>query len=96
MKTHTRGGYLIQEQGMTYLADIDADKEGLERIIFVGQALLRLAIDEYVAHYRNERNHQGLEDHLIRPDRGCTANDSVVQRRSHLGGMLNYYYQTAV
>jgi len=25
MKTLTRGGYLVEEQGMTYLADIDAD-----------------------------------------------------------------------
>ena len=35
--------------------------ECLNRMIFVGQALLRRAVSEYMAHYHGERNHQGLD-----------------------------------
>ena len=42
-------------------------------------------------HYHAERNHQGLDNRLIRPDLWRAANDSVVHRRPRLGGMLNYY-----
>jgi hypothetical protein len=43
--------------------------ECLKRMIFVGQASLRRAIGEYMAHYHEERNHQGLGNRLIRPKR---------------------------
>ena len=39
--------------------------ECLDRMIFVGQASLRRAIAQYIAHYHAERNRQGLENHLI-------------------------------
>ena len=66
-------------------------------MIFVGQESLRRAIREYVSHYHEERNHQGLENRLIRPGRIPIADDAnlSVQRRSRLGGMLNYYYVSA-
>ena len=67
--------------------------ECLRRMIFIGQASLRRAIGEYMAHYHEERNHQGLENRLIRPDLGRAANDGVVHRRPRLGGILNYYYR---
>ena len=35
--------------------------ECLNRMIFVGQASLRRAVSEYMAHYHGERNHQGLD-----------------------------------
>jgi hypothetical protein len=40
-------------------------------------------------------NHQGLGNRLIQPDRDHLTNTGAVQRREHLGGMLNYYYRTA-
>ena len=40
----------------------------LERLIFFGEGALRKAIHEYVAHYHAERNHQGLENRLVRPE----------------------------
>jgi hypothetical protein len=64
-------------------------------MIFVGQASLRRAIGEYVDHYHDERNHQGLENRLIRPQRRRAANAASIQRRPRLGGMLNYYYRVA-
>jgi transposase InsO family protein len=69
--------------------------ECLNRMIFIGQASLRRAVDEYVAHYHRERNHQGLESRLIMATPVATANVVAVQRRSRLGGMLNFYYRHA-
>jgi len=60
--------------------------ECLDRMIFIGQASLRRAICEYAAHYHAERNHQGLENRLIRPEPMRAANDDVVHRRPRLGG----------
>jgi len=69
--------------------------ECLRRMIFVGQASLRRAIGEYMAHHHEERNHQGLDNTLIRADPADAANDAVIQRRQRLGGMLNFYYRQA-
>lgn len=69
--------------------------ECLNRMIFVGQASLRRAIAHYLAHYHMERNHQGLDNRLIRAERSCGANEGAVRRRTRLGGMLNYYYRAA-
>lgn len=69
--------------------------ECLSRMIFVGQASLRRAISQYVAHYHTERNHQGLDNRLIRLALGSAANDGVVHRRPRLGGLLNYYHRAA-
>jgi len=57
---------------------------------------LRRAISEYTAHYHEERNHQGLENRLIRPTSRRAANTPLIQRHVRLGGMFNYYYRTAV
>ena len=70
-------------------------EECLGKMILIGQASLRRAIAEYVMHYHTERNHQGIENRLIRLDLGCAANDGVVHRRPRLGGMLNYYHRAA-
>jgi len=70
-------------------------EECLGKMILIGQASLRRAISEYVMHYHTERNHQGIENRLIRLDLGRAANDGVVHRRPRLGGMLNYYHRAA-
>jgi transposase InsO family protein len=70
--------------------------ECLRRMIFIGQASLRRAIGEYMAHYYEERNHQGLENRLIRPAPTHSANIACIQRRRRLGGLLNYYYRAVV
>jgi putative transposase len=41
----------------------------LERMIFFGEESLRAAIQNFVAHYHAERNHQGLANQLISPQR---------------------------
>ena len=67
----------------------------LERLIFFGEASLRTAIQNFVAHYHGERNHQGLANQLISPEAGHLGSSGEVQRRQRLGGMLNYYYRAA-
>jgi hypothetical protein len=67
----------------------------LERLILFGESSLRTAVQNFIAHYHNERNHQGLSNRLIQPERDHLRNTGTIQRRQRLGGMLNYYYRTA-
>ena len=69
--------------------------ECLRRRIFVGQASLSRAIGEYMAHYYEERNHQGLNNMLTRAEPTEATYDASIYRRQRLGGMLNYYYRAA-
>jgi putative transposase len=70
--------------------------ECLNRMIFIGQASLRRAVREYIEHYHEERNHQGLENQLIRLRKTATTDDGDVRRRARLGGVLNFYHREAV
>jgi putative transposase len=67
----------------------------LERMILFGEGSLRKAIHEFVAHYHNERNHQGLGNRLIIPDESHAGNGGAIRCRERLGGMLNYYCREA-
>jgi putative transposase len=70
--------------------------ECLNRLVLFGEASLRRAIREYVTHYRQERNHQGLGNRLLSSsanDERCSA--GMIQGRARLGGMLNYYHRHA-
>ena len=67
----------------------------LDRVFFFGEESLRTAIQNFVAHYHSERNHQGLANQLISREAGHFDNAGEVQRRQRLGGMLNYYYRAA-
>ena len=68
-------------------------EECLGKMIVVGQASLRRATREYVAHYHGERNHQGLGNALIRGKLLEGVCEAIVHRRQRLGGMLNYYHR---
>jgi transposase InsO family protein len=67
----------------------------LERMILFGEGSLRKAVHEFVEHYHRERNHQGLDNRLILPEQLIGDRAGAIQRRSRLGGMLNYYYREA-
>ncbi len=65
-----------------------------DRVIPLGEEHLRELVREYVAHYHEERPHQGLRSRLIvaathDPGSGPRA------RRQRLGGLLNHYYREA-
>jgi hypothetical protein len=64
-------------------------------MIFVGQASLRHVITQYMIHYHRERNHQGLENRLLRPLCAVGESNTAVKRRQRLGGMLSYYHRAA-
>jgi transposase InsO family protein len=70
-------------------------EECLNRMIFFGQTSLRHAIRQFMAHYHEERNHQGLENRLLRPLCAVREPHAPVKRRQRLGGMLSYYHREA-
>ena len=69
--------------------------ECLDQMIFFSERSLRYAIAEYLDQYHTERNHQGLESQIIRPEfqENCVTDEMKNRRR--LGGMLNCYYRPA-
>jgi transposase InsO family protein len=69
--------------------------ECLNRMIFVGQASLRRAVSEYVEHYHRERNHQSLENRLLKPLPVAESYTGTIDCHTRLGGVLNYYYRKA-
>ncbi len=70
--------------------------ECLNRMIPMGEAHLRHAITEFVDHYHQERNHQGLGNELIVPQLPEIDPNGTVKTRERLGGLLNFYYREAV
>jgi hypothetical protein len=68
-------------------------EECLDRMILIGQGSLRRVIEEFMSHYHFERNHQGLENRLIRESVRWQRQGEAVLRRKRLGGMLSFYYR---
>ena len=62
-------------------------------MIFVGSESLDRAIREYVAHYHDERSHQGIGNELVSGAK--IRSDGSVDCRERLGGLLNYYHRSA-
>lgn len=69
--------------------------ECLERMIFFGEKSLRRAVNAYLDHYHEERNHQGLDNMIIDPGDEVGRREGDVQCRERLGGLLRYYYRDA-
>ena len=70
-------------------------EECLSKIILFGERSLRRALNEYVAHYHAERNHQGKSNVLLFRRVTQTRLEEPVRCRERLGGLLNYYHQEA-
>ena len=70
-------------------------EECLSRMIFIGQESLRRAVSEFMEHYDKERNHQGLENRIIRGHAIIAHDNGIVRCRQRLGGMLNFYHLNA-
>ena len=56
----------------------------LNRMIFFGEKSLRTAIQNFVAHYHSERNHQGLRNQLISPEAGHLGSAGEEIGRAHV------------
>ena len=62
-------------------------------MIMLGERSLHYVIQQYLAHYHRERNHQGLDNQLIEPEGEVGCQTGPVTRRERLGGLLSYYYR---
>ncbi len=71
--------------------------ECLSRLIFFGERSLWRAVEEFVAHYHAERNHQGLGNALIEPRAADRVGErlGLIDCRERLGGLLKFYHRKA-
>ena len=70
-------------------------EEALEQMIMLGERVLYHGLQQYLAHYHTERNHQGLDNQLIMPERAVGNHTGHMLRRERLGGLLSYYHREA-
>ncbi len=69
--------------------------ECLNRMIFFGENSLRTAVRQYLSHYHEERNHQGLDNTIIDPGDEVGQVVGNIECRERLGGLLRYYHRDA-
>ncbi|HEV2732965.1 MAG TPA: helix-turn-helix domain-containing protein [Terriglobales bacterium] len=69
-------------------------EECLSRLILFGESSLRRALQQYVVHYHEERNHQGKDNRILFPSQ-TRKNRGAVRCRERLGGLLRYYEREA-
>src|SRR5262249_6819714 len=65
--------------------------ECLNRIVPLGEAHLRTAVQEFVRHYHTGRPHQGLGNEFIVP-KTTVIETGQTMCRERLGGLLKFYY----
>jgi hypothetical protein len=65
----------------------------LDRMILLGGSSLHRAASQFVLHHPAERNHQGLENKIIRPEFPAFPVEGEVVCRKRLVGRLHYYYR---
>ena len=71
-------------------------EEALSRIILFGERSLRHVLNEYIAHFHEERPHQGKGNVLLFPSAHPTpVSDTPIGCRERLGGLLKYYHRQA-
>ena len=71
--------------------------ECLSKLIPLGEGSLWRAVEELVAHYHAERNHQGLDNALIGPRAEDRVGESLgrITCSGRLGGLLKFYHRKA-
>ena len=70
-------------------------EEALAQMVMLGERALYYAIHQYLAYSHTERNHQGLDNHLIAREEGVAGQTGRVVRRARLGGLLSDYYRNS-
>ena len=70
-------------------------EEALAQMVMLGERALYYAIQQYLAHYHHERNHQGLDNQLIAQEEAVGCQTGHVVRQERLGGLLSYYHREA-
>jgi hypothetical protein len=64
-------------------------------MVFFSRSSLERALTHYMAHYHEERNHQGLQNRLLKRADRPIHRGGRVQRRERLGGLLSFYHREA-
>jgi putative transposase len=70
--------------------------ECVEQFVLFGEDSPRRVIGDYMAHYHDERNHQGIENVIPYPDGRLGQRDGPVGKAARLGGLLNFFHRRAV
>jgi transposase InsO family protein len=70
-------------------------EDALDQMLLLSERSLSSVIQQYLAHYHAERNHQGLGNQRIAPEPVLSRQSGAVVRRDRLGGLLSYYYREA-
>jgi putative transposase len=71
-------------------------EECLAKLILFGESSLRRALQQYLLHFHEERNHQGKENRILFPFKTkARRTEGAVQCRERLGGLLKYYEREA-
>ena len=72
-------------------------EECVSKLILVGEGSLRRALNEYLAHFHSERNHQGKGNVLLfaEPVGPGVSAGGRIECRERLGGLLRYYSRAA-
>ena len=72
-------------------------EECLSKLILFGENSLRRVVSEFLEHFHQERNHQGMGNVLLFPV--CAAREvepaKAIRCRERLGGLLKYYSRAA-
>ncbi len=69
--------------------------ECMNHLIPMNEQQLRRAVRQYMAHYHQERAHQGLGNQRIGPVGKVPDTAAPVHRRERLGGLLSHYHRRA-
>ncbi|MCC7421024.1 MAG: hypothetical protein IT428_12145 [Planctomycetaceae bacterium] len=64
-------------------------------MIVFGETMLRNAVRQFLVHYHEERNHQGLENRILTPGEDVGRVAGTIRCRERLGGLLKYYHREA-
>jgi transposase InsO family protein len=70
-------------------------QECLSKLILFGEGALQRALNEFIEHFRLERNHQGKGNALLFPTATMTTSGRRISCRERLGGLLRYYSRAA-
>ncbi len=76
---------------------LSVKSECLSGLVFFGEMSLWKALNEYMNHYHQKRNHQGKENQLLfsSQDYQPQNRNRKIKCRSRLGGKLMYYFNKA-
>jgi putative transposase len=72
-----------------------AKTEVLSKMILFGESSLRHCLENYVAHFHGERNHQGKGNVILFPAPADRIGEACgeIRTRHRLGGMLKFYHR---